>query len=248
MLQENIFDGAEFERWAYMEGLSDREKFLIEKYLSKEGATLEAGTGAGRILIEMKRLGFDDLHGFDLSGRMIGLAKGRVAAQGIQFKVQDASKLDYEDSSFDQALYLQQVLCFIDHEKDRCSAFREAYRVVSKGGVVIFSFLCFDGRFERLSYRAFLVYINFLRRVKRCRRSLQSLPWIKNNKKLNFKVLIDRGPYNYWFRSDEVVDLLRSIGFDVIFVCSDRDAAADVSESSLSALKKSHALYVVCRK
>ena len=50
-----IYSTVEFDSWAFREGLIDTERFLIEQYLDKEGKTLEAGTGGGRILLEMKK-------------------------------------------------------------------------------------------------------------------------------------------------------------------------------------------------
>ena len=68
------FATSEFDHWAGNEGLNDEERFLIERYLSPRGVTLEAGTAGGRILHELRRRGFESLRGFDIVEAMIDTA------------------------------------------------------------------------------------------------------------------------------------------------------------------------------
>jgi ubiquinone/menaquinone biosynthesis C-methylase UbiE len=129
----NVFSNAEFTKWAYLEQLKIEEKYLIQKYLEKQGKTIEAGTGGGRILIEMQKLGFTSLSGFDCAPEMIEVAQQRGEKNGLSFEVQDATNLPYEDSSFDRAIYLQQIICFIQDDFGRLNAFKEAHRILKKG-------------------------------------------------------------------------------------------------------------------
>jgi len=66
--------------------------------LNKNGKTVEAGTAGGRILREMKDLGFQELYGYDYVSEFIEQAKQREASQSISFEVQDATDLTYENS------------------------------------------------------------------------------------------------------------------------------------------------------
>lgn len=49
--------------------------------------------------------------------------------QQIEFRVQDATCLDFGDALFDQAIYLQQVLCFLETDETRRRALSELHRV-----------------------------------------------------------------------------------------------------------------------
>ena len=130
-----------FDSWALRKGLTDLEEQLVTRFLERDLRTLEAGTGGGRILHELRDRGFSDLHGFDYLPGFIDVARARDPSGAIDFTVQDAVGLDYPDASFDQALYVQQVLCFVEDADDRVRAMREARRVVRPGGTALFSFL-----------------------------------------------------------------------------------------------------------
>ena len=124
-----VYAKQEFNQWAYREELEPGETFLINKYLDPQRRTLEAGSGGGRLLLAMQEAGFTDLHGFDFLPEFVAVAKQRDERQTIDFRVQDATQLDYPDSSFDQLVYLQQVLCFIATDQARQQAIREAVRI-----------------------------------------------------------------------------------------------------------------------
>jgi len=161
---KEVYRTVEFEAWADKKGLNEDEKYLIVKYLNKNGKTVEAGTAGGRILREMKDLGFQDLYGYDYVPEFIEQAKQRDASQSISFEVQDATDLTYENSGFEQRIYWQQqIVCFIEEEEKRLKAFREAYRILKNGGTALFSFLSFESRIKSL----FVVYLAYLSMLKR---------------------------------------------------------------------------------
>ena len=123
-----FFERDVFDYWASRRGLTEFEEQLLTRFLARDGSTLEAGTGAGRILHELAKRGFHDLHGFDYVPGFIDVARSRDASGAIDFSVQDAVDLDYQDAAFDQALYIQQVLCFIEDAESRMRAMHEARR------------------------------------------------------------------------------------------------------------------------
>lgn len=204
-----------FDYWASRTGLTDLEEGLVTRFLARDRSTLEAGTGGGRILHELRDRGFRDLAGFDYVPGFIEAARARDRADEIDFTVQNAVDLDYPDDAFGQALYIQQVLCFIEGADDRVAAMREARRVVRCGGTALFSFLCYEARASRPLYGAFNRYLGLLRRFHNRGVSLQYQPWLKTETKPNLSALADRPPYVYWYRLEEALDALDRVGFDI---------------------------------
>jgi SAM-dependent methyltransferase len=204
-----------FDHWASRTGLSDFEEGLVARFLERDRSTLEAGTGGGRILHELAKRGFGDLHGFDYVPGFIDVARSRDASRSIDFTVQDAVELDYPDTEFDQALYIQQILCFIEDSAGRFRAMREARRVLRPGGTALFSFLCYEERAGHALYGAFNRYLGLLRRFRHRNVSLQYQPWLKTDERPNLGALADRGPYVYWYTLEEALDALDRVGFDI---------------------------------
>ena len=246
-----VYDGIEFEKWAFHEGLESTERHLIEQYLDKDRTTLEAGTGGGRIVRALRELGFTSLAGFDYVPRLIEQAKQNDASSQIRFDVQDAVDLDYEDASFDQVVYLQQVLCFMETEAERRTAVREAYRILSVGGVALFSFLWFEDRQRSPVIRFFSRYLGILRMLRRSTRRLQSQPWLRHGNRPNVGSLMDRGPYVYWYRAAEAEQQLRQAGFEIHAIGSTSDAERGrlvASSAHLDPNSTGTGLYVVVKK
>ena len=249
--KNSVFANQEFSQWAFREGLEPGEKFLIEKYLAAGATTLEAGAGGGRILQCMQSMGFENLHGFDVLPEMIASARRREGARTIDFRVQDATQLDYADASFDQLIYLQQVLCFVATEEGRLIAMRQAHRILRSGGVAVFSFLSSRTRSESWLYRLLIWYLGTFRAVRGNGRNIQYLPWLKLNGSWNPAALLDRPPYVYWYREREACEQLTAAGFQVVGVGSDVQASAGALLASVDELERSPfsgGLYVVCRR
>ena len=57
---KDLFGGIEFSTWIEIEDLFPEEKYMIQKYLQPDLKTVEAGTNGGRILLNMKEMGFTD--------------------------------------------------------------------------------------------------------------------------------------------------------------------------------------------
>ncbi len=246
-----IYEETVFDLWASRTALTAVEEVLVERFLDKDAKTVEAGTGAGRILFALDERGFGDLHGYDYVPGFIEVARRRDQAGSIEFTVQDAIDLDYRDAEFDQAIYLQQVLCFIEDPADRMRAMGEAARVLKPGATALFSFLCYEARMNRPLYAGFTQYLRFQRRLRRRDVSLQYQPWLKTVKP-NLAALADRRPHVYWYRFHEALDLLDHAGFDVRWTAStaqverDDDTGFDPRRGDLAALDGM--LYVACRR
>jgi SAM-dependent methyltransferase len=245
-----IYRGADGAYWANLTGLSPAEQALLGPALEPTRPTVEAGTGGGRLLLELQRRGFTSLTGFDYLPAQIERAKARDRSGRIRFDVEDATRLSYPDASFAQALYLQQVLSLVETDAGRRAALAEAFRILESGGTALFSFLCLEARVGSPLSRAYVAYLGWLRRLRGSRRPAQEMPWLRVGGRFNLASLADRGPYVYWYRLHEAERLLRGAGFEVLRIGSERHVRAGTMAPTASALEGAPGggLYVVCRK
>lgn len=250
--QRSFFREVERDYWAAAEGLKPEERALIEAYLDRDAATLEAGTGGGRIVRAMAALGFVRLAGFDFAPELIDAARRADSEGAIEFRVADATALPYEDGEFGQALYLQQIVCTIESAEGRRAALAEAARVLRPGGTALFSFLCLEGRERSPVQRAYVAYLSALRRLRRSRREPQLMPRLRLRGRVNPAALRDAGPYTYWYRAAEAAGELEAAGFRVEGLACGPDAArgtlfADAAQL-LAEGELDQTLYVVARR
>lgn len=246
-----IYAGPEFKHWVEEEELIAPEQFLLERYLRSDQSTLEAGTGGGRILRALARRGFKELSGFDNVPELIYQARLKECSQPMAFSVQDARELTYSDSSFDQLIYLQQVLCFITDAEGRRDAVAEAYRILKPDGLAVFSFLCYESRLESAFYRALIGYLRCLRTLSRQRRSAQYMPWLWIGNRVNISAILDRPPHVYWYRFQDAVNLLLHQHFKIVGIGTrtetDQRKLCKLGEE-FKRSPKTGMLYIVCQK
>jgi SAM-dependent methyltransferase len=245
-----IYAGPEFKHWVEEEELIAPERFLV-RFLRSDQSTLEAGTGEGRILRALSCRGFKELSGFDNVPELIHLARLKECRQPIAFSVQDARKLTYSDSSFDQLIYLQQVLCFITDAEDRQKAVAEAHRILKPGGLAVFSFLCLESRLQSALYRALIGYLGCFRTLARRQRSQQHMPWLWVANRFNISALLDRPPYAYWYRCEEAANLLLRQQFRILGIGTRAQTDQHTLCESMEEFRRSPKggmLYIVCQK
>lgn len=248
---KNLYSGVEFTTWLNLQTLFPPEIYLIQKYLQPNLSTVEAGTNGGRILLKMQEMGFTNLAGFDYVPELIDRAIDRDPDRRIDFQIQDAIGLSYPDNSFDQIIYLQQIICLIETVADRLKAIQEAYRILSTGGTGLFSFLSFESRSARFIYASYLTYLRVLRKLRGDNRSIQNLPWLTLGGKFNPNSIVDRPPHTYWYRVSEIYQILQSVGFEIVAIGTDPQISADrmkTTDRELLAAQKSGMLYVVVKK
>jgi hypothetical protein len=89
-LNKELYSGKLFNIWSKKCGLLPTEKYLLNKYLlNKQAKIIEAGTGGGRIIFEIEKLGFTKLEAFDFVENMITFCKEkkRKFSSNIKFRV-----------------------------------------------------------------------------------------------------------------------------------------------------------------
>lgn len=137
-IPEVVFDYA---RAVSNVGLWTSERAVFEKYFNSGDALLELGCGAGRIALNLERLGYSNITATDLSPDMIDIAKNIAQDfnSKVRFLVQDACSLDFADESFDGAIFGFNGLMQIPRRQMRLKAMREIWRVLKEGSRFAFT-------------------------------------------------------------------------------------------------------------
>ncbi|MHB8781114.1 MAG: class I SAM-dependent methyltransferase [Candidatus Geothermincolia bacterium] len=240
-----------FRRMVETDALSDAERFLIQAYLEREGSTLEAGTGGGRILFAMRDMGYSRLAGYDFVPELIEAARAKDELSCISFDVGDGTSLRYEDAAYDQLVYLAQFVSGFTDEASQRAAVNEAFRVLKPGGVALFSCLYYPSRRKSRAFSLYLSYIGALRRLRRSELSPQAIPWLRMGEGFNLRALLDIGPWSYWYEPDEFLDQLEEAGFEVAAGGTAGMAGSGLVANHCRGLDCSAAdtsFYAVCRK
>jgi len=122
-------------------GLWNSEKIIFKKYINKKDKILDLGCGAGRTTINLYKNGYKDIVGLDISDNLINYAKNYSIENNlnINFVVGDATKLNYQDNSFDVVIFSFNGMQCIPGKKNRDNVLKEVYRVLKPGGYYIFT-------------------------------------------------------------------------------------------------------------
>lgn len=236
-LNKNLYSEQLFKVWSEKKELLSIEKYFIKKYLSnKKGKVIEAGTGGGRIIFEIERLGFTNLLAFDYVEKMIAFSeeKKKELNSLINFKIADATNLSsFNSNNFDYLIYLQQVLCFMSAES-LTKALKEAHRIGAQDSIYLFSFLNWNSKF----YTPILsMTINFIRVLRREQTDKYKLPWLIIDGKFNWKLLNKNQPQSIWYNEKHIIGILKQYGFSII-----------ESKSKLKSSDKVGHIHIACKK
>ena len=172
------------------------EKLLFPRFIGQGDAVLDLGCGAGRTTAHIHKM-TDRVIGTDLSEVMIEVA--RQKHPGIEFRVMDASQLDYPDDSFDVVVFSYNGLCYLYPEEKRLSSIKEIHRVLEKGGKFIFS------SFNRYPPRTLSSIVNII------------ITKILMGFSAKYKIHLTRYgvTINYETTPDEEISLFRTMSFEL---------------------------------
>lgn len=122
-------------------GLWSSEKIIFNKYINKNDKILDLGCGAGRTTINLYKNGYTNITGLDIADKLIDFARdySNTHNLNINFVVGDATKLEYEDNSFDVVIFSFNGMQCIPGLENRRNVLKEVYRVLKPRGYYIFT-------------------------------------------------------------------------------------------------------------
>ncbi|MCX6344185.1 MAG: class I SAM-dependent methyltransferase [Armatimonadetes bacterium] len=249
---KELFQGKEYREWSTRNDLVEDEIFVFDRYLNPNLKTIEAGSGGGRITYSLKKMGFTSLHGFDFVPEFVEAAKAKDPTHSISFEVQDATRLAYPDNSFEQLLYLGQMISCQGTTEEQLKVTQEAYRIAKPGALLLISFMSMDSRLARPLHAAYTAYLRAFRALRGCNKPLQLQPWLKHGGKTNFGAFKDASPYLYYFKLSEIGDLIKRPGFEIVEIGSTyqishhESMCQNIAELSMRPIYG--AIFAACRK
>lgn len=174
-------------------------KDLLKKKLGKANRVLDVGAGTGFLSLMLAEMGYEVV-GVDVSKNMIDRAKGKAEKKGlkIDFRVDDAENLSFEDNSFDAVVNRAVLWTLPDPEK----AVREWKRVLKPDGKI-----------------CFFVHEPHAGIVNNARKQLSKflvLALERRNPWKSLKGSKGKLPFNGGFEPTKVVNLLEKVGFEHI--------------------------------
>ena len=69
------------------------------------------------------------------------------------------------------------------------------------------------------------------------------LPWLQLDRKINFSYFYKKQPYLYWFNTDEIVKILKEVGFKILEIKTTK-----MIINRLDNFKTGGMLYIVAKK
>ncbi|MCJ7483236.1 MAG: class I SAM-dependent methyltransferase [Thermodesulfovibrionales bacterium] len=122
-------------------GLSTLEQSLLEKICITKGQLLLLGLGGGREAIPLAKMGFE-VTGVDFIPQMVERAKETAKKSGVEISgmVQDISKLDLPESTFDVVWLSAAMYSCVPTRKRRSDMLKRINKSLSPGGYFVFGF------------------------------------------------------------------------------------------------------------
>lgn len=199
------------EKWKQYRTTPSKE--VLEFLKDKKGKILDLGCGSGRNMIKQDGL---EYYGVDFSDKMLNYAKKKAESLQIkaQLKKSEASKIDFDDEFFDYAIFISTLHC-IEVEKLRRKALAELYRTLKIGGIAMITVWDKDSNDIIKENGAKEGFVN----------------WKKDG--------VNYPRYYYFYDKDELLYLLRDIGFEILETTSQNIEEKDKQHS-----KKNIIIYV----
>ena len=122
-------------------GLWESERKIFQKYINKNDKILDLGCGAGRTTINLFKDGYTNIIGLDIADKLIEFANyySNNNNLNIEFVVGDATKLSYDDNTFNVVIFSFNGMQCVPGLENRRNVLKEVYRVLKPGGYYIFT-------------------------------------------------------------------------------------------------------------
>lgn len=119
----------------------------IPLHLAIDANIHELGYGSGGWLLSMSRMGFQNLHGYDIDINNENVSRLRSA--GVNISAGDFFENKYPESSFD-CIRLEHVL---EHLQEPHEVLAKCYRLLKPGGILLINGPCINSWLARLSLK-----------------------------------------------------------------------------------------------
>ncbi len=193
--QEKVWDNIAI---PWKEYRSNPIPIVVEFLKDKKGKVVDLGCGSGRNMIKNNDI---EYYGVDFSKEQLRHAEKYVKEEKINaqlFKL-GADKLDknvFKNEMFDYGLFIATLHC-IEGEEERENSLKEFYRVLKKNAEAIIS--VWNSEDERFNGGKGDFYMS----------------WKKDN--------IPYMRYYYLYEKEELIDLLKSVGFEILQIYESRE-------------------------
>lgn len=229
------------------QGLFSGERHWYSSIFDPSLKTLELGCSAGRLSFGLERdLNFKDITALDIIEEFIQRAKSEAikVSSNITFIQGDIRNLQFKDESFDQVIAGGVLLSHLVHRNDRMKAFSEIHRVLRKNGLVALNVRNIN---EGLRLLVMQTVMNTVRRFYNPSNFGNSvLPRLGKGGKPDWLFFLPKKAQLYFYRADELVHDLLSVGFSIESLSNNKNLEKD--RSTLPFDKSGYCLNVTARK
>lgn len=201
----------------------------LEKHLPTKGHVLDAGGAAGRYAVWLAEQGYE-VTLTDISEAQLDLAREKVAEHGVADRVSveygDIRDLPFDDAAFDAVCCLGGPLSHVIDESERTRAARELNRVAVDTAPVFVSVMGFIAVVERLIQAA----PDFEQGVRQLPHLMESQTYSGDNlaeTDISAPTFVEC----YFFRANELHQLLTENGFSVTVIAGLEGAASNFEQA-----------------
>lgn len=179
-------------------------KEVIDFLKNKKGNVLDLGCGSGRNFTKINGI----TYGVDFSENMLRYAEEHAREKNIDVKLikSDVISLPFKNNFFDQAIFVATLHC-VPSSKKRKQALRELLRIIKPKA------------------RALITVWDYNQPRFRNKRKESLLPWKYKNKKYM--------RYYYLYDKEEIVNLLKKVGFKIVKVYDKKDSSGYYSRKNI---------------
>lgn len=121
-----------FDEWGYVG--PETAAAIMKNYVSTDGRILDAACGSGLTGTAMHNLGYTRIDGIDISPRLLKIAEGTGAYDGLRRVDMQQFPFPFADGEYDAVMFIGALTYFETND-----VLRELCRIVRSGGSIVFS-------------------------------------------------------------------------------------------------------------